>query len=166
MTRYWIIGVSIAIAAAIVIGVWAMYGTFDTSDSQTEQKDSTMPQQAQMVVADAVALYDQKGTLAFEVITAESKNLQEGQLYPFVLDPKDITVIAHGADPDKVGTISVSLTESDRPYEQILEELKSNKGTWVEYRYVNPDTGQVQLKKTWLFLHDGYIFGSGYYLSS
>jgi hypothetical protein len=163
MARYWIIGVCIAIAAAIGIGVWAMYGTFDTSNFQADQKDS-MAEEAQKVVADAVALYDQQGTLAFEIITSESTNLQEGRLYPFVLDPKGITVVAHGAEPDRVGTTAVSLTESDRPYEQILEELKSNKGTWVEYQYENPDTGQVQLKKTWLFLHDGYIFGSGYYL--
>jgi hypothetical protein len=165
MARYWAIGAGIAIVVAIVIGVFSMYGNFDTSDFQADQKDS-MAEQAQKVVADAIALYDQLGTQAFEVITAESTNLQKGQLYPFVLDPVDITVVAHGAEPDRVGTTSVSLTESDRPYEQILEELKSNKGTWVEYRYVNPDTGQEQIKKTWLFLHDGYIFGSGYYLPS
>jgi len=127
-------------------------------------EDIVMEKQVKKIVSDAVALYDLKGVEAFEIITSESKNLQPGELYPFVLDPNNITVVAHGLNPDAVGTKSVSLTESDRSYEQILEDLKNNKGTWTEYQYVNPDTEKKELKRTWLYLHDDYIFGCGYYL--
>ena len=123
-----------------------------------------MEKQAQKVVSDAVALYDAKGVEAFEIINSKSANLQAGELYPFVLDPVEITVVAHGFEPNRVGTKSVSLTESNITYDQILEDLKKNMGSWVEYRYVNPDTQEEQIKKTWLYMHDGYIFACGYYM--
>jgi hypothetical protein len=123
-----------------------------------------MEEQAQRVVSDAVALYDVRGVEAFEIINSKSANLKDGELYPFVLDPIEIIVVAHGFEPTRVGTKSVSLTESDRTYEEILEDLKKNMGTWVEYRYTNPDTQEEQIKKTWLYLHDGYIFACGYYM--
>ena len=83
--------------------------------------------------------------------------------YPFILSPTDYTVLAHGADPTRVGEISVSLTDSDKPAEVIIDELQNNEGTWVEYVFSNPSTGMDQNKRSWLVLHDDLIFGSGYY---
>ena len=111
-----------------------------------------------------LALYDLEGIEAFEIITSNSVNLKHGDLHPFILDPITTTIVAHGADSDRIGMVSVSLTNSDRPYEQILKDLEINAGTWSEYLFVNPDIKKEQLKKSWLYLHDGYIFGSGYYL--
>jgi len=36
-------------------------------------------------------------------------------------------------------------------------------GHWVSYVFVNPDTGEEQRKHAWVVLHDGLIFGSGWY---
>ena len=84
--------------------------------------------------------------------------------YPFLLDPEDYTVIGHGVNPDRVGATSVALTESNKPTDVILDELRNNDGTWVEYSFNNPSTGLEQHKRSWLVLYDGIIFGSGYYI--
>ena len=36
-------------------------------------------------------------------------------------------------------------------------------GHWVSYVFVNPDTGKEQRKHAWMVLHDGLLFGSGWY---
>ena len=36
-------------------------------------------------------------------------------------------------------------------------------GRWVEYVYLNPNTGFRELKHSWVVRHDGLIFGSGWY---
>jgi hypothetical protein len=71
-----------------------------------------------------------------------------------------------------------------------VADLERDGGTWVEYRFANPATGQEERKiswlylylnpatgqedrkdgyvfgsgATWLYLYDGYVFGAGYYI--
>jgi hypothetical protein len=33
----------------------------------------------------------------------------------------------------------------------------------VDYRYPDPNTGEILPKSTWVRLHDGHIFACGYY---
>ena len=47
----------------------------------------------------------------------------------------------------------------------ILAELEDSDGAWVEYVFHNPRTASDEPKTSYLVLHDGYIFGSGYYTS-
>lgn len=86
--------------------------------------------------------------------------------YPFILSPVDYTVLAHGANPDRVGDTSIALTDADRPVEEIIADLQNNDGTWVEYTFAHPTTGMDQSKRTWLVLSDGLIFGAGYYIDN
>ena len=37
-------------------------------------------------------------------------------------------------------------------------------GAWTSYIFLNPDTDTMQDKRTWLYLHDGYVFAAGYYI--
>lgn len=84
--------------------------------------------------------------------------------YTFILSPVDYTILAHGSDPNRVGDPSIALTDANKPTDVILDELQNNEGTWVEYVFYNPATGEDQPKRSWLQLEDGLIFGSGYYI--
>ena len=115
-------------------------------------------------VAEATRMYVESGDEALETITASAAQYDSSKPYVFVLElTEPPVVVAHGALPDRVGTVSKSLTTADRPYEQILEELRSGEGAWVKYVFTNPATGAEQTKRSWLVLQENYVFGSGYY---
>ena len=116
------------------------------------------------VVEDAVRLFESKGEGAFEIITPE-ETLLVTELYPFIFNSTTLKTVAHGAIPDRLGHVPYSvLNTGDRPVEEIMADLERDGGTWVEYVFTNPATETKQLKRSWLYLYDGYIFGSGYYL--
>ncbi len=98
--------------------------------------------------------------VAFEVINSMSTS--EG-VYPFVIDFDTLEVLAEGAFPGSVGLYAAFLDDADRPLEDILADLQESDGTWATYVFNDPSTGRYENKHTWLSLHDGYIFGAGYY---
>ena len=114
----------------------------------------------QSTVYETIRLYDFDPDNALGTISGFMSTLSG---YPFVLDPETDRVVAHGSNPDMVGVISVVFTQADKPKSQILAELAGGDGTWVEYTFNNPATGMVEEKRSWLVMHDGYIFGAGYY---
>lgn len=86
--------------------------------------------------------------------------------YPFVLDPETKKILAHGADQDRIGIPSLILGDyADIPYYKIITKLQNNEDVWVDYVFIDPSTSNDELKRSWLVLHDGYIFGSGFYYS-
>ena len=119
---------------------------------------------AQAAVVGALMLYWEDGPAAFEMITPEEALITD-TIYPFVLDAETLETVAHGAFPDLTGVIADTLTRADSPIDIILADLERDGGTWVEYMATNPANGIIQPKRSWLYLHDGYIFGSGHYLS-
>ena len=115
-------------------------------------------------VEDAVRLYESRGQDAFGMITPEEATLVT-ELYPFIFNSTTLKTVAHGAIPDRLGHVPYSvLNTGDRPIEDILVDLERDGGTWVEYVFTNPATETKQVKRSWLYEHDGYIFGSGYYI--
>ena len=122
---------------------------------------------AQEVVHQAVKLYADRGSEAFDTITPD-EYVTTAALYPFVVDATDpdLPAVAHGAFPDRVGRSATAVINntSDRPFAEVIDDLNRDGGTWVEYMYINPDTSTDQLKRTWLYKYDNLIFASGYYL--
>jgi hypothetical protein len=118
--------------------------------------------QVQAIVHNAILAYQADPDTAFAIIDAISEG-DPAETYPFVLNADTYVIEAHGADPSRNGDIGVALTEADRPLEEILADLETDIGTWSHYTFTNPVTGDEESKRTWLSLHDGYIFGSGYY---
>ena len=121
--------------------------------------------EVQRVVEETTRTYDADRESAFADITALAGNPVVH--YPFVLDPDTKTVVAHGAIPDRVGTPSQIILGgyADKPYDVIIGELQNSDGTWVDYIFLDPTTNEDGLKRSWLVLHDGYIFGAGFYYS-
>ena len=130
--------------------------------SQTTDDSAELESIVEGIIKDTIALYDSDPENAFKRIT--SMELTNPQ-YPFVLDPITTSVVAHGSFPERVGTTSIALTESSTPLDVILSDLKEG-NVWAEYLFANPATGTEQIKRSLFVLHDGYIFGSGYYTES
>ena len=111
------------------------------------------------VVDDIIALYDSDPENAFEQITSM---MATDPSYPFVLDYDTGVIVAHGSNPELVNVLSTSIADLDRPFDVIRSDLLEGH-TWVKYTFENPATGTEQVKLSLFVLHDGYIFGSGYY---
>ena len=114
------------------------------------------------VVQDVIDAYDSLGTAAFAAVNA----MESEDAYPFVIDAQTLTVVAEGAFPRTVGLPATFLDDADRPLADILAELTKSEGAWAEYAFHNPKTASYEDKTSYLVLHDGYIFGSGYYTSA
>ena len=97
---------------------------------------------------------------AFDVINSMNTDME---VYPFVVDVGTLKILAEGAFPATVGLSAFFLNDADRPLEDILERLQESDGVWVAYTFPNHNTGGSDVKRVWLSLYDGYIFGAGYY---
>ena len=133
------------------------------SDSRILFDMDSVESRVQVVVVEALMLYASHGTEAFDIITPEETTYTDA-LYAFVLDADTLESVASGAYPDFAGVIPDSITHTDKPVDDILAEISLNGAAWVEYMATNPDTRTIELKQSWLYLHDGYIFGAGHYL--
>jgi len=105
--------------------------------------------------------YDKVGMDIFDEVNNWDR---EGTfLYPFIVDAEDMTILAHGDDPTKVGSKATPLMNNEKSLEQIFLEIELKGYTWASYEYNNPETDTVQTKNSLLIIHDDFIFGSGYY---
>ena len=121
-------------------------------------------EKVQAVVNDAIRTYDSDKDKEdpFGRITQES-------LYPhyvFVVDPENQIIVAHGSSPERLGTKLVFSDTYERSFDEVLADLQSNGTTWAEYEFPYPDSSATEKKRSFLALHEGYIFGSGYYKST
>ncbi len=119
----------------------------------------TDEERVQSIVVEMIRVYGHDPKGAFETINSfESQDPR----YPFVVDPETLKVVAHGANPARVGDTSVVLTYSTVSLEE-FRSLGGDEGVWTEYVFFNPATGLEFSKRSWVVMHDGYLFGSGYY---
>ena len=117
--------------------------------------------QAVLSVTNALALYDDHGEDAFEMITA--LNI-EGNMYPFVITSDDAIEIADGSTLDRRGIKIWSNIELEAAVGNFRDMLDAGNGAWITYVFLNPPTNMDQAKMTWIMQRDGYIFGSGFYI--
>lgn len=167
----WRLAVVAAVAVSALAGLAPHSAYSETMDSmeasaaQLRFDIESIESRAQAAVLSAVILYESErggGTDAFDLISPDTQ--QTGEIYAFVLDAETFETVANGAFSDLHGVVLDTITFADRPVDDILSDLSLNEVTWVEYMASNPNTNSVQLKRSWLYLHDGYIFGSGYYV--
>ena len=126
---------------------------------------ATMKEEVKAATNFAIDAYDENGGDALNAITEGAKTYDSEMPYVFVVDFKTMTIEAHGAMQDQVGALATPLESGGKTFDDIKLELEENKSTWVKYMWINPDTGYNQTKKSYLALHEGHIFGSGFYLS-
>jgi signal transduction histidine kinase len=121
------------------------------------------PDEAQAMVAKAIAVYDADGTAAFAQMTSPSTEFRDRDLYLFVVGP-DSRTVAHGLDASQVGRdLTQVLDSAGRPFGKEIVEKADQKGVWIDYAWRDPITGKDIQKSSWVVRHDGYIFGCGIY---
>ena len=155
----------IQIDSPVTGGPAQMAGLFDDYDQYLLVNAYTYPAEDKVkhVVDAAIALYEADKENAFEAITGQSLNPH----YPFVLDPVAEAVVAHGASHETMDASSLFFADiTVRPFGEIMAELEAGEGAWAEYLHPYPGTDYTAEKRSWLVLHDGYIFGAGYYKSA
>ena len=116
----------------------------------------------QSFVRQALNLYDAVGPerTARYYNTAESI---DGQWYVFIADENDV-FLAHAADPDLVNRhVSVAVGPNGYPVGEAIAAVADVDGEWFSYTFPNPASGAVESKHSWAVVHDGLIFGSGWY---
>lgn len=113
-------------------------------------------------VRQALAFYDAEGREA-TIRHYNSPAGVDGEYYLFILD-EDGVLIAH-LNQELLGRdvhTSLGIDEDGNRFGLLMLDATAE-GMWVDYVYLNPNTGFRELKHSWVVRHDGLIFGSGWY---
>ncbi|MCE2463668.1 MAG: cache domain-containing protein [Dehalococcoidia bacterium] len=115
-------------------------------------------------VNNAISMYQSEGleaTLAYY----NSEDSIDGQWYVFILDEDD-TMLAHAANPALVGLHSSELVgPNDYPTSEAVIAVAEEDGAWFDYTFLNPVSGNMETKHSWIVRYDGLVFGSGWHES-
>lgn len=122
--------------------------------------------------ADAIAMVDkglaymQKNGKDALVQEINSKNPEfiNGSIYLY-LRGLDGVVIAHPINPKLVGKNMLDLPDADGKYyrKDIIALAKSKGKGWVDYRYNNPVSKQIENKTTYILRNNDVILEAGIY---
>ena len=118
----------------------------------------------QAIVAQAINLYEAVGREGI-VSYYNSPESIDGQWYIFIADEQDV-LIANAANPHFVGLPPDRVVGANGyPVgEAVPAVARANPdGAWLEYISPNPASGRYAAKNSWVMVHDGLIFGSGWY---
>ena len=118
------------------------------------------------LVNEAIAYYEANGREA-TVAYYNSPESVDGSWYVYIFDENNVR-IAHPTVPAVLGVnvdhpMSVDINGYD--FGKVMAATDEN-GHWVDYVFLNPDTGLEQSKHSWLIRHEGLVFGSGWYEGS
>lgn len=124
-------------------------------------------QMAVDLVNKAIEFYKAEGKdKAFaEISTPKGKFSKEnGELYVFVYDMSG-TVVAHGQNPQQIGTNSLQAKDKDGKFyvKERIELVKKSGEGWQDYMFKEPKTGKAAAKTSYIKKVDNYIFGCGIY---
>ena len=122
---------------------------------------STPADYTKFLVRDAISTYESEGLDAI-VAYYNTKESVDGQWYVFIINENQ-TIVAH-ANPDLVGKhISQALGPNSYPTGSAVAASADQDGAWFDYTYANPVSGVVETKHSWMVIHGGITFGSGWY---
>ena len=135
--------------------------TFGSGWYEEGPRKTDAPAYTQAFVQQAINLYDAVG-FAETVQYYNTKESVDGQWYVFMID-EDGTVIAH-ANPALVGQLASDvLGLNNYPTGAAVAASADENGAWFDYTFTNPATASVETKHSWMVIHDGITFGSGWY---
>ncbi len=118
------------------------------------------PAYTQAFVQGAINLYNALGRDAAIAYYSSSESVDD-EWYVFIVGEDGVTIAHH--NPDFLGRDpSERIDAAGYFYGDDLLGADAS-GRWVDYVLVNPATGDDRQKHTWAVLHDGLIFGSGWY---
>lgn len=124
--------------------------------------------EAVAMVERAVTLYEQEGIDALKAAVEDTDNpdFHDRDLYVFV-NTIDGVWVAHGVRPSLNGQDMRGVRDASGDYFglRIVEAAQANDRSWVDYVWMNPVTGQEEVKSSYVASVDGqYLLGVGIYL--
>jgi signal transduction histidine kinase len=125
-----------------LIGLLACAGT-----SYASGKDD-----AKELVKQAAAYVKYQGKeKALAEISKPRGMFDKGELYVFAYDLQGV-MVAHPKNPALIGKNLIAVPDSDGKLfrKEIVEKATSKGSGWVDYRYLNPETNELEHKTTYL----------------
>ena len=139
-------------------GIMFGSGWYEKGPSRTDA-----PAYTRAFVQQAINLYDALGLEATLNYYNSSESI-DGQWYVFMGDNDSGTLIANAANPALVGKHrSEVIGPNSYPTGDAVAASADEAGGWFDYTFPNPATGSVQTKHSLTVIHDGILFGSGWY---
>lgn len=137
------------------------------SSAVTADEDRGTAEEAQALVANAIAFYDANGRdAAFAAYEDKQGQFVDHELYIFIYGPGR-TIEAHGADVNLNGTpVDTLIDMNGMPFGAALMDGATEEGVWIDYTWYNPVTRELHAKSSWVVRHDDYVFGAGIYLQA
>lgn len=120
--------------------------------------------EAKALALKAVAHFRDKGESTFALFNDKKGPFADRDLYVFVLDPQG-KVLAHGANDKLIGKSLAQLKDADGKLfvQDLMAIVKANKSGWVEYRWPNPVSKEIEAKATYVATQGGFGFAVGAY---
>lgn len=133
--------------------------------------DHGTAEEAQTLVAKAIALINKEGAAAFPKINTGENGMKDRDLYLFVQNTgPQAKVVAYGGSKVKKDPIGMPAIEvvgfAGKPIGKLIQEQATEKGAWIDYLWPNPITGKPEQKFTWFVRSGDYIVGCGIYGSA
>ena len=97
-------------------------------------------------------------------INEKAPQFLDRDIYVYVLDVNGVA-LAHGGNVKLVNKPLLQLKDADgKPFvHELVAVLKSGKSGWVDYKWPNPLTKQIEEKTTYVEPHDGIGISVGVY---
>ena len=99
-----------------------------------------------------------------EEIQKDKGQFEKGEIYVYVIDD-NATVLAHPKLPSWKGKSFMTLKDADGKLfvKDAIEQLKTKKEYWSEYKWNNPETKKVAPKMCLFYKMDDMILACGYW---
>ncbi|MFS2003378.1 cache domain-containing protein [Duganella sp. CT11-25] len=93
-----------------------------------------------------------------------AKGYMAGESYVYVHDMR-ARMLCNAGSPRTVGKDMIEMKDMDGKYfnKEMLEIAKTKGSGWLEYKWVNPKTKNIQDKKSYVERQEDFIVGSGFY---
>lgn len=129
-----------------------------------EDENNKDYQNAQMLVNVVIKNYDKNNQDIEPILNQLDFYINSvNKKYVFVYDMDTKNMVGH-PNSDLIGkNVFEELIVSLIPLSQIDSELNNNGESIMKYEWTNPETDTMQVKTSYLKLHDGLVFGSGYF---
>jgi cytochrome c len=150
---------TIFVVASLMVGLLAVLHVTAAAERGTSEE-------AQALVAKAIAAFDEKGPAVFDEINA--RGFRDRDLYIFVYSTgPDAKIVAYGGPPvtpPVLGRPASDIKDADGlAIGEMFQKQATPDGAWVDYRWKDPVTEEVANKSSWIVRSSNYIFGSGVY---
>jgi cytochrome c len=121
------------------------------------------PDQAKALLAETVTYYQANGAeKTFSEINNHDGMFRKGELYIFVYDG-DAHIVAHGGDLGLIGTDIKEVKDVNGFYFGREIMTIEDTGGSVDYLWMNPASGSVEAKTSYITHIDEFRFGCGIY---